>query len=85
MHSFQLMGCWIVLKLLAGCRIQTASDTFGNLTRQVGKKILKVTGSWDDSKTSDGMQDLKKPTLEPHGITDCFPSFATVTNHMFIS
>ena len=44
MHSFQLMGCGIVLKLMAGCGIQTASDLLKNLTRRDREKDSESGG-----------------------------------------
>ena len=47
----QLVGCGIVLKLIAGCGIKTASDLSFDLTRRgIGIKILKVAGWRDEAK-----------------------------------
>ena len=55
----QLVGCGIVLKLLAGCGILTTSDLMKIQQGEIGIKILKVAGCRDKAKTSGGMRDLK--------------------------
>ena len=44
MRSFQLVGCGMVLKLIAGCRIQTASELSFDLTRRDRDKISESGG-----------------------------------------